>query len=74
LTPSQIKEFRASLKLSGKAFARLVGVQSDRTVRRWEAGDRLIPDSIGVIKRLLNQLSPTKRDNIIAAARKKKKG
>jgi DNA-binding transcriptional regulator YiaG len=70
MTPTEVKAFRSSLGLSGNAFARLVGVESDRTVRRWEAGDRMIPGSIAVIQHLLAQLSATNRDKIIADARK----
>ena len=49
MTPAELKSKRHSLGLSAEAFARLVRVQSGRTVRKWEAGDRDIPGPIQVI-------------------------
>jgi DNA-binding transcriptional regulator YiaG len=61
MTPADLKSIRESLGLSAKAFARLVQVESDRTVRRWEAGDRDIPGPVIVIARALRD-SPAARD------------
>ena len=49
LTPQQLKQARAELKLSASGFARLVMVEDGRTVRRWEAGERSIPGPVIVI-------------------------
>jgi len=49
MTPADLKSIRHSLGLSAEAFARLVRVESGRTVRRWEAGDRDIPGPVIVI-------------------------
>jgi DNA-binding transcriptional regulator YiaG len=49
MTPSDLKSTRQALGLSAEGFARLVGVESGRTVRRWEAGDRDIPGPVIVI-------------------------
>jgi DNA-binding transcriptional regulator YiaG len=54
MTPADLKEARKALGLSAEGFARLVGVQSGRTVRRWERGDRDIP---GTVERLLEALA-----------------
>ena len=53
MTPSELKTARKALGLSAERFARLVRVQSWRTVRRWEAGERDIPGPIVVIVELL---------------------
>lgn len=49
MTPSELKATRHALGLSAEGFARLVRVESGRTVRRWEAGDRDIPGPVIVI-------------------------
>lgn len=49
MTPAELKSIRHSLGLSAEAFAKLVRVESGRTVRRWEAGDRDIPGPVIVI-------------------------
>ena len=49
MTPADLTSIRQGLGLSAEAFARLVRVQSGRTVRRWEAGDRDIPGPVIVI-------------------------
>jgi DNA-binding transcriptional regulator YiaG len=47
MTPAQLKSARHALGLSAEGFARLVGVKSGRTVRRWESGEREIPGPVG---------------------------
>lgn len=54
MTSEELKAARRALKLSAEGFARLVGVQSGRTVRRWERGDRDVP---GTVERLLDALA-----------------
>lgn len=49
LTPTDLKSARQNLGLSAAGFARLVKVESGRTVRRWEAGDRDIPGPVQVL-------------------------
>jgi transcriptional regulator with XRE-family HTH domain len=53
MTPADLKAARKALGLSAEGFARLVGVQSGRTVRRWERGDRDIPGTAS--KRFLSE-------------------
>ncbi len=43
MTPGQFKAARRALGLSQNAIAKALGVKSDRTIRRWEAGDRDVP-------------------------------
>ena len=49
MTPSELKTARNALGLSAEGLARLVKVESGRTVRRWEAGERDIPGPVIVI-------------------------
>jgi DNA-binding transcriptional regulator YiaG len=49
MTPAELKAKRHALGLSAEGFARAVRVQSGRTVRKWEAGQRDIPGPITVI-------------------------
>lgn len=53
MTPSEFKAGRRGLGLSQSALARLFGVQSDRTVRKWECGERDIPGPAKVLMRWL---------------------
>ena len=43
MTPKDFKSARQTLGLSSKGMARALQVESGRTIRRWEAGDREIP-------------------------------
>lgn len=49
MTPAELKLARHALGLSAEGFARLVQVQSGRTVRKWESGERDIPGPIKVL-------------------------
>jgi DNA-binding transcriptional regulator YiaG len=46
MTPAQLKKARHALGLSADGFARLIGIKSGRTVRRWESGEREIPGPV----------------------------
>lgn len=51
MTPEELKSARHALGLSAEGFASWVNVQSGRTVRKWEAGDRDIPGPVAVLVR-----------------------
>ena len=51
MTPEELKSARHTLGLSAEGFASWVNVQSGRTVRKWEAGDRDIPGPVAVLVR-----------------------
>lgn len=54
MTPAELRTARDTLGLSAEGLARVMRVQSGRTVRRWEAGDRDIPGpAIVLIEALL---------------------
>lgn len=46
MTPAELKAARHALGLSAEGFAHAVRVESGRTVRRWEAGERDIPGPV----------------------------
>ena len=48
-TPEELKAARHALGLSAEGLARMVRVESGRTVRRWEAGDREIPGPVTAV-------------------------
>lgn len=52
MTAVELKAARRTLGLSAEGFARAVGVESGRTVRRWEAGERDIPGPVVALLRI----------------------
>jgi len=46
---ADLRAARTALNLSAEGFAKLVRVESGRTVRRWEAGERDIPGPVVVL-------------------------
>jgi transcriptional regulator with XRE-family HTH domain len=59
--PSELRSARTTLGLSAEGFARLVGVESGRTVRRWEAGERDIPGPVRVLTEALMESRAVRR-------------
>lgn len=53
MTPKQFQDTRERLGLSQAELALIFGVASDRTVRRWEAGERDIPGPVIVLMKLI---------------------
>ena len=53
MTPAALKTTRKSLRLSQAEFARVLGVSSDRTVRKWEDGERDVPKYVPILLDLL---------------------
>ena len=62
MTPDEFKAARKALGLSTEGFARLVQVQSGRTVRRWELGERDVPGPVVVLTIALLE-SPAVREH-----------
>jgi DNA-binding transcriptional regulator YiaG len=60
MTPAELRSARAALGLSAAALARALelGKGGDRTVRRWEAGERDIPGPVRVVLRMLLERAP----------------
>lgn len=61
LTPHELKAARQRLGLSASRFAMVVNVESERTVRRWEAGERDIPGPVIVLTHLLLESPEARR-------------
>jgi DNA-binding transcriptional regulator YiaG len=55
MSPSEFKSIRHTSGLSVQGLARALRVQSGRTVRKWEAGDRDIPGPAQVVMRMLER-------------------
>jgi DNA-binding transcriptional regulator YiaG len=53
MTPTQFKDARERLGLSQAELSLVFGVATDRTVRRWEAGERDIPGPVIVLMKLI---------------------
>jgi DNA-binding transcriptional regulator YiaG len=61
MTPSSLKSTRQSLGYTTNRFARLVGASSGRTVRRWEAGERAIPQHVPLLVEIILRFPHAKR-------------
>lgn len=61
MTPDELRRFRKDLGLSQSQFAKMVGASSDRTVRRWEDGERDIPAYIEIIADLIDRSTDAAR-------------
>jgi len=61
MTAAELREARHALGLSAQKFAEAVGVESGRTVRRWEAGDRAVPGTVVVLLRILGEIPEARR-------------
>lgn len=68
MTPEELKSARKLLGLSANGFARLVHVESGRTVRRWEAGHSDIPGPVAVLTKAIVE-SPAVRKHFMASPR-----
>jgi DNA-binding transcriptional regulator YiaG len=67
MTPDELKAKRHALGLSAERFAQMVRVQSGRTVRKWEAGDRDIPGPVIVILEMADAV-PAAREWLLREA------
>ena len=61
MTPAELKAARQALGLSAEGLAALLQVQSGRTVRRWEAGEREVPGPVAVILKALAESQAVRR-------------
>lgn len=69
MTPAELKSARHALGLSAEGFARLVRVESGRTIRRWEAGERDIPGPVTLVVELLQESAEARRHCGVGAVR-----
>ncbi len=54
MTPAQFRDIRRALGWTQKELASGVGVASARTVRRWELGERKIPEPVARLLRVIH--------------------
>ena len=53
MTPAEMKKARAKLgDLKTAELAQIIGIRWDRTVRKWEAGERAIPEPVAILIRM----------------------
>ncbi|KKL58854.1 hypothetical protein LCGC14_2221200 [marine sediment metagenome] len=62
MTPTEFRTIRYAFGYSAEGLARALRVQSGRTIRKWEAGDRDIPGPAQVVMRLLERRIITVED------------
>lgn len=55
MTPTELKNLRRDWGLSQRDLAAYVGTRTGRTIRRWEHGEKDIPDSALIILGLLQR-------------------
>jgi DNA-binding transcriptional regulator YiaG len=53
MTPEEFKKARMDLGMSQNDMADFLGVASDRTVRRWEEGEKDIPGPVLLVMELI---------------------
>ena len=61
MTPADLKSARKSLGLSQAEFARVMGVASDRTVRKWEDGERDVPGYVPIMLDLIEHIPSVRK-------------
>ena len=52
MTNNELRAFREALALSARQFALLVGASDGRAVRRWESGERPVPQHLALLAML----------------------
>ena len=53
MTPAEMKKARAKLgDLKTAELAQIIGIRWDRTVRKWESGERAIPPPVAILIRM----------------------
>lgn len=53
MTAAEFRRARATLGLSAERLAKLLGIASGRTVRRWESGDSAIPGPVAKLVEIM---------------------
>lgn len=54
VTPYELKAIRKRHGLTQRDIAKLLRIEDDRTVRRWEAGDRAISGPVQILLEMVN--------------------
>ena len=56
MTPAQFKRIRKKLRLHQDELAEVLDIASDRTLRRWEAGQQDIPGPVMLLMELMAEV------------------
>lgn len=69
MSPDRLASIRAQLRLTQAEMAGLLGVQGERTVRKWEKGERPVPRMVAQFVRVLILSPEATRNMMIRQAR-----
>lgn len=69
MSPDRLASIRAQLHLTQAEMAGLLGVHGERTVRKWEKGERPVPRMVEQFMRVLILSPETTRAMMIRQAR-----
>jgi transcriptional regulator with XRE-family HTH domain len=72
MTPTELRAARHALDLTAAGFAQVTGVD-ERTVRRWEAGERSVPPCVAIIARLALEIPQVREALSIGELLRKRK-
>lgn len=61
MTSDELKAAREELGLSQDGLAKVMGLAGDRTVRKWELGERDIPGPVAVLIYVLLNCKPARK-------------
>jgi DNA-binding transcriptional regulator YiaG len=61
MTPQEFTDLRHRLDLTQRELAPIIGLASERNIRRWEEGERVIPQSIIILLDLIIRFPEVRR-------------
>jgi DNA-binding transcriptional regulator YiaG len=61
MTPQEFTDLRHRLDLTQRELAPIIGLASERNIRRWEDGERVIPQSIIILLDLIIRFPEVRR-------------
>jgi DNA-binding transcriptional regulator YiaG len=69
MTPERLASIRRSFRLTQPQMAALLGVSGERTIRKWEIGERPIPATVDKLLSLLILSTHSTRQIMLRQAR-----
>jgi len=61
MTPQEFTDLRYRLDLTQRELAEIIGLTSERNIRRWEEGERVVPQSIIILMDLIIRFPEVRR-------------
>ena len=61
MTPNEFKKSRKKLGLSQAELATMLGISGDRTIRKWEEGERTLPGPVIVLMGLILEIPAVRK-------------